>query len=61
MVELLNLPVTDDHIRFPFKNGFYEFGDLFLVVLVVRIGVEDDVSVKCEGFLKCSLECFCQS
>ncbi len=52
MLDLVGLPVADHKISMPVQNRLHQFGGVCAVILVVPVGIYDDI---CAG-LKAGLE-----
>lgn len=49
--------VSDHHFRFSGKDGFDEFSDLIAWILIVCIGIHDDISSEHEAMHDTMMEC----
>jgi len=56
VLDTLHLPIADDHIGFVAQDGGDQVGDAVLRVLVVGIGVDDDVGPEAQAGVQPGLE-----
>ena len=56
MVDLRDVPVAHDHLRPVLQYRANQLGDIAAVVLVVGIGIYDDVGAKLEAGIEARLE-----
>lgn len=58
---LVNGAFADDHVRFLFQNGAHQLFNVRTAVLVVRIGVDDDVRTQPQTCVQSGEEAPCQT
>ena len=56
MLDLIGLAVADDHVGFSGQDRRDQLGDVRALVLVVRVGVDDDVGAQLQAGVEAGLE-----